>query len=256
MNGAEYRARRLPVAYPRSVSDSIVLECPACGASELADPAVLCDAPTIVCRNCGETWPSAPKRRKRMISVTDATDGRDLVDAEKRPLVTFSNGAEQAWARKVEGDILPEQAPAPRRGPLIAAATAAMLFVAAFVVAKGPAVAALPDLAGLYAAVGLPVNLDGLYIEVKARRKSAEDPNTLVVVGAIRNVGAIRRTVPPLIANFPGETGDGGNPIDAPADDLAPGESVAFELEIADVPEHAEVIELRFRRPSEPSHGA
>jgi hypothetical protein len=259
MNGATDHREQAALPHHRSdAADRILLECPACGASEMADPAVLCDAPTIVCRNCGETWPSAEKRRRRVLPPAPSTSATDVVDAERRPLVTFSDGAEKAWARKIEGDVLPEQAPEPRRAALSAAATAAVLFLAAFVAARESAVAALPDLAGLYAAIGMPVNLDGLSIEgVTARRKSADDPDTLVVVGTIRNIGGSIRSVPPLLAHFPAAEGasERGGLLAGTADDLAPGEQVSFEFKIAGAPERAEEVELRFARPSEAASG-
>ena len=101
----------------RLLSDHVTIRCPACGASEMADPAVLADAPTIVCRNCGETWPIGQRRTRRPAFSTTGTHahtGTALIEAERRPLVTFSDGAEKAWAAKIEGDILPE----PSRRPL------------------------------------------------------------------------------------------------------------------------------------------
>jgi hypothetical protein len=236
-----------------AAADCVLIECPACGASESADPAMLADAPTIVCRNCGHTWPSAPKRRRRSLALVDAPAGRELIDAERRPLVTFSDGAEKAWALKVEGDILPEQPPEPRRAPLIAAAVAAALFLAAFVAGREAAVASAPDLAGLYAAIGLPVNLDGLAIEaVEVRESSADQPHSLAIRGVVRNTTGVARTVPPLLAYFPsvGEAGDVVR-FSLPTAALGGGEQAAFEIEIDGAPEAAEEIVLRFLRPSE-----
>ena len=76
------------------------------------------------------------------------------------------------------------------RLPLIAAGMAAALFLAAFFGGRQAAVAAIPDLAGLYAAVGLPVNLDGLAIEdVEAERAPTFAGFKLKVRATIRNIG-------------------------------------------------------------------
>ena len=72
--------------------------------------------------------------------------------------------SEEATAAKMAGDYWPEP-PRQSRIPMIAGAMAALLFLVAFFGAREAAVAALPDLAGLYRAIGLPVNLDGFAIE-------------------------------------------------------------------------------------------
>ena len=79
---------------------------------------------------------------------------------------------------------------------------AAALFLAAFFGARQAAVAAIPDLAGLYAAVGLPVNLDGLAIEdVGAERTPTFAGFKLKVHATVRNIGKSEgAAMPPLAA--------------------------------------------------------
>ena len=64
--------------------------------------------------------------------------------------------------------------------------------------------AALPDLAGLYAALGMPVNLDGLAIEdVQAERSEVgEEGAQILVRGTIRNVSGGELPIPALAASF------------------------------------------------------
>ena len=119
---------------------------------------------------------------------------------EKRPLVTYSDNAEAGWKAKIEGDYWPEP-PRPSRLPMMAAGMAAALFLAAFFGARQAAVAALPDLAGLYAAVGLPVNLDGLAIEaIGAERTPTFAGFKLKVHATVRNIGKSEEAIPPLAA--------------------------------------------------------
>src|SRR5688572_16411298 len=101
-----------------AVSHHVVIRCPTCGASEHADPALLTGAPTIVCRECGETWPvGAPATRRpaklsaRRLSAPPSTardPAPDVLEARRRPLVGYSDASDKAWAAKIEGDVLAE----------------------------------------------------------------------------------------------------------------------------------------------------
>jgi hypothetical protein len=242
-------------------SSQVVIQCPACGASETADPAVLAGSPMIVCRKCGETWPVAARRtRRRAGSVAETADGDDatLIEAQRRPLVTYSDGTGKAWAAKMDADVLPvikERSPV----PMMAAAVAAVLFMAVLFGARERAVAALPDLGGLYAAIGMPVNLTGLRLEgVTAERLVAPGNERVFVSGTIRNRSGAEEAVPALVASFEGagQSVGGGHGFRAPAERLGPGEEAAFRAEIVDAPRQAATIILRFRRPGEPPGGA
>jgi hypothetical protein len=240
-----------------AISDQVVIKCPACGACESADPIVLADAPTIVCRECGETWPSVPKRTRRRTNLIAASAEEEaeaeVIEARRRPLVTFSDGAEKAWAAKMEGDYWPEP-PRRSRMPATAAAMASVFFFAAFLGGREAAVAALPDLAGLYAAIGLPVNLGGLAIEdVTAERTKQAAGTRLTVSGTIRNVSGGELDVPPISAilydsaMMPMAT----HGFETESATLAPGGETQFLMEFAAVPEQAEEVAVRFRQPGE-----
>jgi hypothetical protein len=234
-----------------AAADPVLIRCPACGASETADPAVLTDAPMIVCRNCGETWPAGPRRTtgRSLVAVGSSAGRRRLLEAERRPLVAYSAGADDAWAAKMAGDV--DVAPS-RRSPLptLAAATAAFLFLAAFVLGRAGAVAALPDLAGLYAALGMPVNLDGLAIEDLSAERTEEG---LVARGVIRNPGAGEAAAAPLVAVLrdSGGTLIGSRRFDPPIRMIAAGEAAPFEVELLQTPDNASELLLRFGRPAE-----
>jgi hypothetical protein len=230
-----------------------MIQCPACGASEAADPAVLADAPMIVCRECGETWPVSPRRRARRAPASEDDAPSPVVNAERRPLIAYSSGVGQAWVAKMEGDVLPVP-PRHSRVPLIAAGLASALFLATFLAGREAAVAALPDLAGLYAAFGLPVNLDGVVIEtIEATRSADRDVPQLIVEGAIRNVSQTRQPVPPLTLSFRDRAGKptGWRGFDPPPQLIAAGEAAPFRLAIEDVPRQAADVVVRFRRPAE-----
>jgi hypothetical protein len=176
-----------------------------------------------------------------------------VIDAERRPLITYSDGADKAWAAKVEGDYWPKPRPE-RQLPRMLAALAAMFFLAAFFGGREAAVAALPDLAGLYAALGLPVNLDGLVIEGVAAERTAMAEGTRVSVHAtIRNIGASEQPVPPLAAVFydGALVAAGSYGFAAPMDAIGGGEAAAFLVEFDAVPEAVAQVAIRFRRRGE-----
>ena len=239
-----------------AISDQVVIKCPACGACESADPIVLADAPTIVCRECGETWPSAPKRTKRRTNLIAGSEDEaesEVIEARRRPLVTFSDGAEKAWAAKMEGDYWPEP-PRHSRMPMTAAAMASVFFFAAVLGGREAAVSALPDLAGLYAAIGLPVNLGGLAIEdVNAERTKEASGSRLTVSGTIRNVSGGELDVPPISAILYDSAmmTMATHGFETESATLAPGGETQFLMEFAAVPEQAEEVVVRFRQPGE-----
>ncbi len=258
-------------ASDRAISDHVVVQCPACGACESVETGADGERPDMVCRECGETWPatgsaSAPadeladapisaveRPRKRALKrVRLRKPAPPVLVAERRPLVTYSDRADTTWKAKIEGDYWPEP-PRPRRLPMVAAAVAALFFLAAFFGAREAAVAALPDLAGLYAAIGMPVNLDKLAIEnVSAERVRTFEGSRVSVRATIRNVGRAASAIPDLVA----VVGDRGARLgvyrfDPPAGKVGAGHFASLSLDLGGVKEEATSVTLRFLRPGE-----
>jgi hypothetical protein len=172
------------------------------------------------------------------------------MEAEHRPLVTYSSGPDGAWAAKVAGDYWPERAPR-RRAPRFVAALASALFIAAFVGAREAAVAALPDLAGLYETVGLPVNLDRFAIDdLSAERLAAAGEGGVRVRGTIRAEFGGR--VPPLALTLSDGAGaERTLAFPPPALSLAAGEAVPFTLLVGEGGSAAVDVAVRFQRRGE-----
>lgn len=237
-----------------TVSDRVLITCPACGASEAADPAAFAAAPMIVCRECGGTWPVAGRRTKgRRHGGLASMEPAPTIEAERRPLVTFSEGSDKAWIAKMEGDR-PAMEPERRRLPAVAAGMAAILVLAGFFGGREAAVAALPDLAGLYGAIGLPVNLDGFAIErVTAERLIVANGAQLTVRGTVRNLGGAERAVPPLVAvvHNAATVPSGSHGLVLPMMMLKAGSSAGFTFAIDALPENAAEVVVRFRRRGE-----
>lgn len=206
----------------------------------------------MICRECGETWPAEPAGTTRRSGLPAESRGRakPVIEAERRPLVTYSEGVDQAWAAKIEGDYWPEP-PQPRRLPTIAAAMAAVIFLSVFLGGREAAVAALPDLAGLYAAVGLPVNLDGLAIEeVTAERGDKGDPPPLTVRGTIRNISGAQQSVPALsvVVSDSAATPLATLNVGPPARTIDAGATIPFTATLPAVAPKATEIRVHFRR--------
>ena len=221
---------------------------------------MLADAPMIVGRNCGETWPSHehPARRQSSDHRRRMVPTRDIGEARRKPIVTYSGAVDSAWAAKVDGDILPIPAARRSRIPQATAALASLLVVGAFLGGREAAVAALPDLAGLYGSIGLPVNLDGLEIRgVRAERAASEPPGRISVRGEIVNTSRADLPVPPLQVSLldAGKTLAGSRGFDPPGRTLKRGESAPFTLQLDDVPDEASDVVLRFRTAGDPGPG-
>lgn len=235
-------------------SEQIVVQCPACGAAEAVEAETLAGQPDIVCRECGDTWPAGEAEAKRRTNTQGKSDkGGEILVAEKRALVTYSDAADDAWAAKIAGDYWPEP-PRHSRIPMLAAAMAAMFFLAAFFGAREGAVAALPDLAGLYAAMRLPVNLDRFAIEdVKAERTPTFGGSRLAVHATLRNVGGTEMPIPPLATVLYSNAlvPAGAYGFDPPAAAVGPGESVSLVMQLDTAPEQAAEVVVRFRRRGE-----
>jgi hypothetical protein len=244
----------------RQASDLVILKCPSCGAAEPIEAAIMAEGTQIVvCRRCGETWQARGEENVTAGPIEKAEQaGRSLVwsdarliDAVRRPLTSYDTGSQDAWAARIAAD----RAPAPVRNPagrsFIAAVAAltSIAFLAAFIAGRESAVAAVPDLAGLYDTIGLPVNLRGLAISgLTGRRHMTGEGARLTVSGALVNLKDDDQPVPGLILEL---RDSAHSPIRAiaiapPVAQLAGLDSKAFRLVIDDVPKTAVGIAVRF----------
>ena len=203
-----------------------ILRCPSCAAPEAVEEAALADAQMIRCRECGETWPA---RQGRASGEDGCGQGATPVAnlPVRRPLVDYAGGDAGSASARIVADW--PSAPA-RRRPWLAALSylAAILFVAASLAGRQAIVTAVPDLAGLYAAIGLPVHLSGVTIDsVDAERRMEGTGAAIKVRGRLVNMTAEDRKVPPLLLHFRDASGATlhAASADAPVASLAPGKS-------------------------------
>jgi len=110
-------------------------------------------------------------------------------------------------------------------------------------------VRALPDLAGLYAAIGLKVNVVGLdFADVTTMLSRRGGSDVMTVNATIYGVETRRVLVPPVVVTLLGE---GGVPVYAwsvapKQGDLEPGEVIGFSAELASPPREARQVRLSF----------
>lgn len=242
------------------VSDLVILKCPSCGAAEPIEAAIMAEGTQIVvCRRCGETWPARGEENAAAGPIEKAEQaGRSLVwsdarliDAVRRPLVSYDNGSQDAWAARVAADRAPAPARSPAGRPFITAvaALASIAFLAAFVAGRESAVAAVPDLAGLYETIGLPVNLQGLAIDdLTGERQMTGEGARLTVSGRLVNLKDSEQPVPGLVVEL---RDSAHSPIRSiaiapPVAHLAGLGSEAFRVVIDDVPKTAVGVAVRF----------
>jgi predicted Zn finger-like uncharacterized protein len=128
-----------------------------------------------------------------------------------------------------------------------AIALVVLVLAAAFFV-RQPIVAAIPDLAGLYAALGMEVNLRGLeFRNMTATRDIDNGRPILIVEGEIANIGSAEIDVPPVrLAVRAGRQEIYAWSVEPARRTLGAGESAPFRTRLATPPAAADDIEVRF----------
>ncbi|WP_336488627.1 zinc-ribbon domain-containing protein [Methylobacterium nigriterrae] len=263
----------------------MLIVCPAC-ASEYRIEAdrVGMEGRSVRCAACRETWFIAP---------AEVLAGR----AEELDIERYGpeSGLEAAWQaaaaeerqaeRQAEAAVLDNVPPRPRarsaaraagrrkssksakparrRGlagisPAAAAGLAALALLPLMLLARTTVVRAMPQTAGLYARIGLPVNLRGLELrDVVAFRGAAEPGRAGELVVEADLVGLARGGVPvPVIEVEVRDAAD--RPLKtftAPAPRAALGEAerARFRATFADPPAQGRSVEIRFAAAAPPS---
>lgn len=106
-----------------------------------------------------------------------------------------------------------------------------------------------PDLAGVYQAVGLSVNVIGLEFDnVETLRAQQDGQDVTIISGRVRNVTGEQVQIPAIIVSICGPDNEVlySWSVAPPVQFLGPGESVEFETQLNSAPGDAETIELVF----------
>lgn len=136
----------------------------------------------------------------------------------------------------------------PGLGLVLTTCTLAMIVTAA-IISPATIVRAMPDLAGLYAAVGKPVNLRGLeFRDVRTTRETHDGIALLVTEGKIANISGRDQELPPIRLAAVGANGQELYAWTAAPSrgTLAEGETLAFKSRLASPPAEARHVQVRF----------
>ncbi len=244
------------------ISNLVILKCPSCGVAEPIEAAIMAEGTQIVvCRRCGETWSAGsvenvaagPTGKAEQAGRSLVWSDARLIDAVRRPLTSYDNGSQDAWAARIAADRAAPRPPAGRPFISAVAGLASIAFLVAFLGGRENAVAAIPDLAGFYEVIGLPVNLQGIAIDdLTAIRRGSGEGAQLIVAGVVANLKDSDLPVPGLVVEL---RDSAQHPIRAvaiapPVAHLAALEAKAFRIVIEDVPKTAIGVAVRFANSS------
>ena len=250
----------------------LIINCPACSAGLRLPRAVLSKrARRICCAVCEHRWIEAqiidaPPAEAAPISEGTAPEisllaesGRGEADLAPR----VSAPAKRRLAARRPGlslRALPRILPriVPRTMPRKLATCAGLALILVSVMKRDAIVRAAPPLAGAYAAIGLPVNLNGLqWRDVKTRVVVESAQRVLAVEGEIRNLRDHTRPVPDIELSL---RDDDGREVyrwstPAPKANLNQNETIQFRARLASPPDTARAVRVHFAE-AEPAPGS
>jgi predicted Zn finger-like uncharacterized protein len=136
-----------------------------------------------------------------------------------------------------------------RRTARMAGVAALMVVVGGGVIFRFPIVQQFPQLAGIYQALGLGVNVVGLaFRDVHTLKALQQGSEVLMVDAKIYSVSSQQVTVPPVVVTLVGPNGNTVYEwsVVPKAAELEPGEVVSFETQVTAPPEGANRVSLSF----------
>jgi predicted Zn finger-like uncharacterized protein len=244
----------------------MLIICPDCETSYEVEPADLgARGRKVRCAECGSVWRAASEAEKPAaapdlhpdeladkaveveIEEIDVPETAPLpIEAAEDVIVVENSPPRRKGQRRPRGTA-PRAMSRPRFMQIMAAAGLAVLV--ALGVWREQVVKMLPDLAGLYAAAGLPVNLRGLeFRDMKTVEVMEGGVPLLVVRGTIANVKEQAAEVPRMRLAVRGVSGREIFVWTAlpQKSQLEAGESVAFTAQLASPPAEGREVAVRF----------
>lgn len=259
-------------------AEEVIIACPQCGTRYRLDRATVNAGRVVQCANCPAAWQAAAPEPNG-----DDDDGL-FTETEERALdETFAveqaaAAAEAGVANSAMPAVVPPDAPAePEVDPVLArkrlraysrredtvrrnlpmgrlrrnmrlTALAALVAIAGLgIVFRTEIVRQVPDLAGPYAALGMPVNVVGLeFSDVHTERLLADGIETLLVRAQI--IAERGASVPPVVVTLLDTDGAAVYEwqVVPTVRDLAAGETLAFETRLTQPPPAAARARLNF----------
>ncbi|MDP4021071.1 zinc-ribbon domain-containing protein [Methylobacterium sp. NEAU 140] len=241
----------------------MLITCPTCASEYRIDAArVGLEGRSVRCAACRETWFITPGEAlaAHAAELEVAAEPDPVADAawtEASAAVRAAAGPEAETPAEPAPRAARRSKPAARRrawrgpSPALAAGLVVLAALPLACLARESVVRAVPQAAGLYARIGLPVNLRGIEIrDVVAFANPAEGarPAELVVEGDLVGVGRADVPVPPLSVEIRNAAGRAVRTFAAPAPRavLGSGETARFRAHLVDPPEAGRAVELHF----------
>jgi len=249
----------------------MLIVCPACASEyRIETDRVGAAGRSVRCAACRETWFITPEA---VAEAQRAEAGEARIADDRSPPVEGWDApppSEPAGAAEEAAPVIDQPAPPPRRparspsearraskprsktfSPALAAGLAACALLPLALLGRATVVRAMPQTAGLFATIGLPVNLRGIDLrDIAAFRNAAEGdrPAQLVVEGDLVGVAKSAAAVPPIEIEVRDER---GQPlyrwsVPAPRAVLGEGERARFRASLSAPPAQGRGVEVRF----------
>ena len=250
----------------------MLIVCPSCGSEHSIDSAYIGSVGRRVrCAACRTTWFVGPESEdataevdpfEAMMRKEQRAGQRETIPPAAEPPASEEPVPKKRLARQKAPRRAASRTLAAAFGAIpsgLASLLVAVAAITALLFARPAVVAAAPQAAGLYALIGLRVNLRGLEMRgVKSRIETSAGDPVLVVEGEIENVARGEVVVPPL--EFVVRSVE-GHPLytwtnEPPRKTVEAGETVAFRARLATPPAEGRQVLVRFLAASESQAGA
>jgi predicted Zn finger-like uncharacterized protein len=242
----------------------MLIVCPSCASEYMIDPGRIgAEGRTVRCAGCKETWfvtrdpdpvdqpttanDTGPERESKAAAASfSIPDEREIADSGLERDDTAS-GQEPGRAAKGQFDSLAERGRQIAAAPVLVAAS--IVILASALLGRSSVVRTFPGTAGLYASIGLPVNLRGLEFRAVRSELVATGADTfLVVEGEIANISGRDAPVPPIEIAVRGAEGQmlytWTN--DPPRETMAASDTSPFRARLAAPPAEGRHVLVRF----------
>ena len=255
--------------------------CPDCQAAyDVSAQALGVNGRMVKCADCGHKWFQEPELEEQfeplLKTTSDAAPASEQdpwaeVAAEEEAMRPAEASAEPSGRGADQAMVAPDGPSGPRLlperrksgsgkstlavSPPLAAFAALLILLTGAVIFRTSLVRLSPSLASLFAAIGLPVNTEGLALESLAPRiENDGSRQALIVSGTVRNLTRSERDVPELRLAILDINGRELAVLAAPPPQprLGSAQSAAFTVRVAVPASGGERYELRFARPAKP----
>ena len=235
----------------------MILTCPECATRYFVpDESLGASGRRVRCHGCGHTWRASAEEPLDLVNSEDGAVAAPRADFPPRPEAAAELSAPElprAFRARAEQQRRLRRAAA--HGAVWAGISAAFIgLLAAGWLFRVDVVRTFPRAGAAYAAVGLNVNPTGLEFEAVSARAAPEDPGSVVVSGAVRNVDDQAMPIPAVRVSLLDHEGARivSSVVRLDEDALAPGAVQGFAAILADPYARAADVGVTFDLQAEP----